>query len=409
MIALIVTIIVLVILAGISINVLVGNHSIIDTAQESEEMTRKEGIKENIKLAWSGCDLEYKRNAIEGNTIENNIVKKDFFTKENLNKSLSEGEVIDVKYSEDEAIPSEVTYRIMVGNKYREYKVKITSRGEVIIEDEKTDIGNNPSSPEQTYLPTLPPVGITPPEEGWTVEEAKGLVKRDGLKAHIGEKVAYNPVGGGIWRIFYYDNEDQGNGKGYFGDDVGTVYLKRDYKSAMTTLRNYMDYEPADGGELMKRMNPKWSNSPYSIIDLPNEHCVAWLCDASMWEQYKIDGVANYAIGGASVEMFMKAYNVYKEDDNALDNMIGGEYGYAVRSKGMIGSSIEWYNNTEDYFIDPGPGGIFGPYRLTPDWLASPCYDGNDRVYYVRGATRDIHNGPFTYEGCLLPVVSLKM
>jgi len=130
--------------------------------------------------------------------------------------------------------------------------------------------GDNPSegggeTPPPTPPPTppveLPEAGTAVPEEGWSVEVAKGLVARDGLQAHLGEIVDYNPPAGGTWRIFYYDNEDQGNGKGYFGDPVGTVYLKRDIYSIPSDLESQinMSRETHMLNNLNPIMNGNWN------------------------------------------------------------------------------------------------------------------------------------------------------
>ncbi|MCI8393685.1 MAG: hypothetical protein HFJ24_06750 [Clostridia bacterium] len=249
-------------------------------------------------------------------------------------------------------------------------------------------------------------MGEEPPEEGWTVEEAKGLVERDGLKAHLGEKVDYNPIGGGTWRIFYYDDEDQGNGKGYFGDDVGTVYLKRDYDSELKTqLDNYTSYNPTDNGAMMKQMNPKWRDSSYSNIDNINEHCVAWLCDATQWTLYKVDGVAKYAIGTPSVEMYMKSFNIYKEDDTALINGIQSSNGY------VVGANGGYMNNgyyTKDNAIEAGPNNIY----MTAGynyywWLASPSHGHAASLLYVRGENALLYYDGYSRMFGTCPIVAL--
>lgn len=388
-------------------------HSIMGTAKEAGELNRMTGATEDVKLAWAGCNIDYMING-----KERNLPKKDFFTKEKLNRSLAGGEAVEVKYSEDAGVPSEVTYRTS-GKKYYEYKILITASGEVSIEE----TGDNPVVPNPTTgntstptpiptptpVPTLPPSGTTPPEEGWTVEEAKGIVKRDGLKVHLGEKVDYNSAGGGTWRIFYYDNEDQGNGKGYFGDDVGTVYLKRDSVKEETLLDIYDSYMPTDDGAMMKQMNPKWRDSSYSTIDKPNEHCVSWLCDPEKWTQYKVEGVANYAIGSPSVEMYMKSYNIYKDDDKALVNRIGGANGYSIGANGSFNhGSGGGGGYTGDYNIKIGPNNLFIPNdRDSGFWLSSPCQTWDLFVLWV-GTKWCAMLGTYPNNpGVVLPVVSL--
>ena len=101
---------------------------------------------------------------------------------------------------------------------------------------------------------------VTVGEVGMTIAEAKAAIQKDGLQAHIGDLVEYNPTAGGKWRIFYYDAD---------GSDFGTagkLYLKRDYVSADTTLSSYTSYTPSTQGlEIMKAMNPQWRDVYESI------------------------------------------------------------------------------------------------------------------------------------------------
>ena len=60
--ALIVTIIVLLILAGISISMLAGNNGILNKAKEATEVTRKATIGERIKLAVNAAFMDGKGN-----------------------------------------------------------------------------------------------------------------------------------------------------------------------------------------------------------------------------------------------------------------------------------------------------------------------------------------------------------
>jgi len=142
-------------------------------------------------------------------------------------------------------------------------------------------------TPPPTPPVELPEAGTAVPTEGWSVEVAKGLVARDGLKAHLGEIVDYNPPAGGTWRIFYYDNEDQGNGKGYFGDPVGTVYLRRDYdENTMVDLSGKASYLPLDNGARFYQHNPLWAQTDDGEVNLEKERVCSFLTDDSNWREY---------------------------------------------------------------------------------------------------------------------------
>ena len=241
---------------------------------------------------------------------------------------------------------------------------------------------------------------VTIAEVGMTIAEAKAAVQRDGLQAHIGDLVEYNPTAGGKWRIFYYDEA------GEFGT-AGKLYLKRDYVSNDTNLGDYSSYTPTSQGlAIMKAMNPKWRDSSYSSIDLKNEHCVAWLCDPTNWTNYKT-AEADYAIGSPSVEMYMKAFNVWKtgnKDATKLVCKVESANGYSVGANGTYDNNG---NITNANTIEAGPNNIFMTAGENYWWLASTSSSsGYYRVLYVNGNSAGVYCSYSSPYG-VCPVVSL--
>ena len=240
-----------------------------------------------------------------------------------------------------------------------------------------------------------------------TIAEAKERVTSYAtLKQYIGTKITdYNPTAGGTWRIFYYDET------GDFGEK-GKLYLKRDYGNSLeTALSSYKDYTPsAQGLEIMKAMNPKWRDYPTAganTVDLENEHCVAWLCDPTNWTDYKTEE-ADYAIGGSSVEMYMKAYNVWKTGNKDATNLIckvESANGYSVGANGTYDNNGNYTNaNT----IEAGPNNIF----ITAGynnwwWLASPSSVTSYCVLVVYGDRAGVYGSSYDYARGVCPVVSL--
>ena len=243
---------------------------------------------------------------------------------------------------------------------------------------------------------------VTVEEVGMTIAEAKAKVTSyANLQKYIGTKIIdYNPTAGGTWRIFYYDET------GEFGT-AGKLYLKRDFVSNDTTLSSYKSYTPSTQGlEIMKAMNPKWRDSSYSSIDLENEHCVAWICDSKNWTNYKTTE-ADYAIGSPSVEMYMKAYNVWKtgnKDATKLICKVESANGYSVGANNAYANSGSYTNNNT---IEAGPNNIFMTAGSNYLWLASPSSDGTNRVLLVYGSNAYLYSNycDSTYGVC--PVVSL--
>ena len=240
---------------------------------------------------------------------------------------------------------------------------------------------------------------VTVAEVGMTIAEAKAAVQRDGLQSHIGDLVEYNPTAGGKWRIFYYDEA------GEFGT-AGKLYLKRDFASNNTKLSNYTSYTPSDQGlEIMEAMNPKWRDSSYSSIDQKNEHCVAWLCDPNVWNVKYKTAEADYAIGSPSVEMYMKAFNVWKTGNKDATNLIckiESMNGYSVGANGTYEHAGENTNT-----IEAGPNNIFMTAGRYYWWLASPCSISSDLVLCEDGYHAIVNASPYSAAYGVCPVVSL--
>ena len=235
-----------------------------------------------------------------------------------------------------------------------------------------------------------------------TIAEAKERVTSYAtLKQYIGTKITdYNPTAGGTWRIFYYDET------GDFGT-AGKLYLKRDFVSNDTKLSSYTSYTPtAQGLAIMKAMNPKWRDSSYSSIDLKNEHCVAWLCNPANWTEYKTLE-ADYAIGSPSVEMYMKAFNVWKTENKNATNLIckvESANGYSVGANGTYDNS-GYYTNRNT--IEAGPNNIFMTAGDNWWWLASPSSRNHNDVLYVNGDRANVDTDAYDGAWGLCPVVSL--
>ena len=167
--------------------------------------------------------------------------------------------------------------------------------------------------------------------EGLTIAQIKERVTSYSLlKQYIGTKVTDYTSGGGIWRLYYYDGDN------YFGDGKGTIYLKRDYNSSLKVkLTEHQSTATANGTAKMKQMNPKWRDSSNSsAIDVNTEKSTAWLCDSNNWKTYCNSSIAIYAIGSPSVEMHMRAINVYlsgNPEKVGFECKILDTTGYSVR------------------------------------------------------------------------------
>ncbi len=160
---------------------------------------------------------------------------------------------------------------------------------------------------------------------------------------------------------------------------------------------------------MMKKMNKKWADSSYNIIDNENEKACVWLCDPEVWNEYKTNN-SSYAIGSPSVGMYMKAFNQWKDNDEnstTLINKVEDANGYSVGANGEYANSGYWTDNNT---IEAGPDNIFMNVRKT--WcLASPSAsvsaDGGTNILFAIGYGNCITNDRYNNTIWMCPVVPL--
>ena len=98
LISLVITIIVLLLLAGIAINIIEGNNGVLNKAIQAKKGYEKSIIEDNIMLALYECEMKYQSEKEQNQAL----TRKDIYTKENLQTFLNEaGEVTYYKYSEN--------------------------------------------------------------------------------------------------------------------------------------------------------------------------------------------------------------------------------------------------------------------------------------------------------------------
>ena len=258
LIALVITIIVLLILAGVTIAALTGDNGILNQAGNAKDKTTEAEAIERVKVEVAGSY------GIDG-TID----------KEQLNKNLKN--INGLSYN---------------GNAL----------------SDRNKIANLPATV------TLNGYNIGIDANGGVEKIPEIIAKiRANPQAYYGKKVTNYKASDGdtnTYRIFYVDKDND------FKDGYNTIYLKADFSGSVSCSTSY------DASQtLIKRMNPLWATKGNTVeaetttISNPNEQAAAWLCDPSKWTAYCDTDKANYAIGGPSVEMYVKSYNQTHGDD----------------------------------------------------------------------------------------------
>ena len=352
LIALVITIIVLLILAGVTIATLTGDNGILNQAGKAKDKTTEAESIERVQIEVAGSfgndgkidvdELNENLKNIEGLTYKGN--------------ALSDSNKI--------TLPATVTVN--------GYDIQITSNGGVRKYDPLAEIIANP-------------------------------------QAYYGKKVTNYKASDSdtnTYRIFYVDKDN------YFKDGYNTIYLKADFSGSVSCSTSYDDSKT-----LIKKMNPLWATKGNTVeaetttISNLNEQAAAWLCDPSKWTAYCDTDKANYAIGGPSVEMYVKSYNQTHGDD-----ALGCQYqtndvpGYIYKVNNTIQNG-GWYtnNDTLDYSMTYksmycGQNGK----KTGAWWLASPSARDSSNVCVVSGGNANLCHSISSNDYGVSPLVSLK-
>ena len=354
LIALVITIIVLLILAGVTIATLTGDNGILNQAGKAKDKTTEAESIERVQVEVAGSY------GIDG-TID----------KEQLNKNL--GNIAGLKIGESNFGGENIVKELPATVTLNGYNIGIDANGGV----EK--------------IPEI-------------------IAKiRANPQAYYGKKVTNYKASDSdtnTYRIFYVDKDN------YFKDGYNTIYLKADFSGIVSCSTSY------DANQtLIKKMNPLWATKGNTVkaktttISNENEQAAAWLCDPSKWTAYCDTDKANYAIGGPSVEMYVKSYNQTHGDD-ALGCQYQTSYvpGYIYKVNNTI-QNDGWYTNSNilDYSMTYKSMYCGEKGNKTGDWwLASPSASNPDRVCYVSGLNARLRLSGYNYSFGVSPLVSLK-
>lgn len=357
LIALVITIIVLLILAGVTIATLTGENGILTQAGNAKEKTTEAEAIERVKVEVAGSyGLD---GTIDIPTLNDNL-RKNISGLTYKGKSISE-DIEGEGRNRIEELPATV--------RLNGYDIEINSNGEV----EKD--------------PGIAAKIIANPE------------------AYYGKKVTNYKASESdtnTYRIFYVDEEN------YFGDGANTIYLKADYSGSVGCSTSY------DANQtLIKKMNPLWgekrgtSESSWNS----NEKASAWLCDPSKWTAYCDSDKANYAIGGPSVEMYVKSYNQTHGDDAlGCQYQTSNKPGYSYKVNGTIQNS-EWYTDSDTLDCSMTYNSMYCGQNGTKTgywWLASPSAVNSDYLCYVYGDNAKLSYQYYSSNIGVSPLVSLK-
>ena len=375
LIALVITIIVLLILAGVSISMVVGNNGVLTQASSAVVANKEASAREDVAMAWSSATTKYWGDWAGDATVN----KDDYLTKASLDQYLPNGSLVE-----------DPTYADGV------YTVKYQKDGEIYIV-QIDDRGNA------------------------TVAEA-GFANRKAPISAYGKTVQYAANGISAWKVFYADYNN------IFL--IASDYLVREKVPASAQMTYYAEetitpyavwWNPIPEAQAVTsslKSSFKWSSwTNYSANNASKS--VSTLLNTSNWAGFVNATYADYAIGSPTVEMYCASWNdVYPDDKIYCNNT--NEQGYYIGltdhptsyDTGIdVIKEKDGYNNTL-YYPHQTPSGEL--YQMcTGYFLASPAAwnDGTRvlNVWSISGVGAYSHTDEFGSGFLALrPVIRLK-
>ena len=220
------------------------------------------------------------------------------------------------------------------------------------------------------------------------------------IEDYYGKEVNYTaPNGVNKWKIFYSDGSNvylisseyvnpvvqspaqpQLPSKNNVSLDQGDA---TNYPKAARFDNILSQYRTGSAGitdEKMKAFNSDYFDKNYTSTN-NNMKAVAYMLDKDIWSDFANSSVAEYAVGGPSIEMLMKSYCITHSDKKDLyKTQASSATGYQVSNNG--GTSYAnvisvMLSTSEDLYVLPQNKGAYAM------WLASPSASNGSYVMRV--------------------------
>lgn len=369
LIALVVTIIVLLIMAGVTISFLVGENGILGNAEKAAEETKEAKDKERIEMADSALKIDAYN---DSNGDNSSIDWTKYYNEDKFNEYLDgKGTASNFVNNSDGTISFE--YETDDGEKI---KYEVDNKGNLMV----NILANKISA------------------------------------LNYGDKVAYEANDISDWRIFYKDGENVF----IIASDYLPNELINTEKTSLTRSNTYNvswqvkpEFQISNKLELFKAtgytLNSNYTNSKYTST----------LLNIDNWTDFVDSSVASCAIGSPTIEMWLSSWNEKYSDTLSFGTAKNG-YKLGYNKNGELSTKINM-NAKEGYKVDeadnmyyPHKGAVSNCYGY---WLASPVYSTYESNGQIKENFNSMMNvecsGEVGYangyiEYCLRPVVCLK-
>lgn len=364
LIALVITIIVLLILAGVSIAMLTGENGILTQTQSAKSLTDKSSDVEKIKLAIIGARLNSQSDSLDIQDI-----KEQLF--ENFNDTII--------YEETENYPINITVN---SKNYSIYKNGVVLPKRQLTAESIDGTDNvNIKDIYGSYVSNYKSDSLETSNLSWKIFYSNGsnifLISDDYIERSdlpystntSGDFTNNKPNDGLLAKSAFFTN--------IFSDYTGSDRISSNLKSLN---RNY--FFNTDGSYKFPSQNS-------------NIKAISYMLDTLAWNsRFMNSNYAEYTIGGPSIEMFFNSYNKkYASNYNATN----------VNATGYIIDNINEGELQGDSLYVLSDSSSANSY-----WLSSPSADGVDRILTIYYKGR-VGIGSTYYDSIgFRPIVCLK-
>ena len=344
--ALVITIIVLVILAGVSISYITGENNILSKLDNAAAKNREADVKESIRLAWVKLESEASKDL--------STKRSDLFTESRLNELLKSKGLIKsgtLTYSEDGL----TSFIFETTEPIASYFITVNGTGLVMYVKEEDRIPSMIGSPINSNkygyeVPGYKSVGYTGKwrlfyqDADYTYLITDRWIGGDGTR-------------GGVQLYHFYDNNFTGADVTQVGKDLNGAI--RDYFVETNTYTNIKE-----------------------TVGLTN-------INNPTWQAYKdVAGKASFVIGGPTMELFIASFNATAAANgkSALSYSVGATGGYD------FWAPLRHLHTNNSGIYNPGGKGHF--------WLASPNNYGSydNYMWFVDAGMNGLSRGPSHYQ-----------
>ena len=386
LIALVITIIVLLILAGVSIAMLTGQNGILTQAQKAKTTTANKSAEEKVKLAVMAARSQSETGALEADKLVTEVTTNYGGQAETTAGGFPVTVTIDGK------------------------SFTVSSTGEVTATGDST-----PNPPVPTPTDGISAKNIADMDDKTNINGAKvtGYTLPSGTTTDVG------------WKIFYADNSNiyliadnyvertnlpySTNGTTATSNkpnDGNSSYARAAYFSNI--LNDYVTGSARITDSKLKALNNDYFNTKKFTSTNNNMKSVAYMMDTTAWNSKFKGNKAEYAIGGPTVELLFKSYNgKYRTtyESQAIESSDKTNTGYQIRktSKDTWANYVSSMLTTNDSLYV-----ITSQTDANAYWLASPSAYSTYFVMLVYGSSTVGYNPDYTSDYGFRPLVCLQ-